>query len=129
MNRFVAIVEEISHQDKIQALRASCGGLDLYMVGLDLTDLKTGQEITLAVKPTHVALGLLPASALSLSNQIECVVKEIKEGAVLSSLVLTRDEILLESVITTRSVKRLGIRPQMSVAALIKASDLYIEKF
>ena len=68
--------------------------------------------------------------AINVRNQFRGRVKEIVEGPVVSEVdIETPSGLLVTSVITTRSVKELGLKPGRDVIALIKSTEVSIATF
>ncbi|MDT9001996.1 molybdopterin-binding protein [Paucibacter sp. APW11] len=66
-------------------------------------------------------------AAINVRNQFRGVVKEIIEGPVVSEVdVLTPSGLIVTSVITTRSVKELGLQVGRDVVALVKSTEVSI---
>ena len=65
--------------------------------------------------------------AINVRNQFRGKVKEIIEGPVVSEVdVETSTGLIVTSVITTRSVKELGLKPGRDVVALVKSTEVSI---
>jgi len=66
-------------------------------------------------------------TAINVRNQFRGRVKEIIEGPVVSEIdVETASGLIVTSVITTRSVKELGLQPGREVIALVKSTEVSI---
>lgn len=66
-------------------------------------------------------------SAINVRNQFHGTVKEVIEGPVVSEVdVLTPSGLIVTSVITTRSVKELGLVVGKEVVALVKSTEVSI---
>jgi molybdopterin-binding protein len=66
-------------------------------------------------------------TAINVRNQFRGHVKEIIEGPVVSEVdVITPSGLIVTSVITTRSVKELGLVPGKEVIALVKSTEVAI---
>ena len=66
-------------------------------------------------------------TAINVRNQFRGKVKAIIEGPVVSEIdVETPSGLIVTSVITTRSVKELGLAPGRDVVALVKATEVSI---
>lgn len=66
-------------------------------------------------------------SAINVRNQFRGKVKAIIEGPVVSEIdVETPSGLLVTSVITTRSVRELGLQPGRDVIALVKSTEVSI---
>jgi len=69
----------------------------------------------------------MPISAINVRNQFRGKVREIIEGPVVSEVdVETPAGLIVTSVITTRSVKELGLAVGKEVVALVKATEVSI---
>ncbi len=65
--------------------------------------------------------------AINVRNQFRGKVKEIVEGPVVSEVdVETPHGLVVTSVITTRSVRELGLAPGKEVIALVKSTEVSI---
>jgi molybdopterin-binding protein len=65
--------------------------------------------------------------AINVRNQFRGKVKEVIEGPVVSEVdVETPSGLIVTSVITTRSVKELGLVPGKDVVALVKSTEVSI---
>ena len=66
-------------------------------------------------------------TAINVRNQFRGTIKEVIEGPVVSEVdVQTPSGLIVTSVITTRSVKELGLVPGKEVVALVKATEVSI---
>lgn len=66
-------------------------------------------------------------TAINVRNQFRGTIKEIIEGPVVSEVdVITPGGLLVTSVITTRSVKELGLTVGREVVALVKSTEVSI---
>jgi molybdopterin-binding protein len=70
---------------------------------------------------------IMSITAINVRNQFRGRVKEIIEGPVVSEVdVETPSGQIVTSVITTRSVKELGLAPGKDVVALVKSTEVSI---
>ncbi len=66
-------------------------------------------------------------TAINVRNQFRGTVKEVIEGPVVSEVdVITPSGLIVTSVITTRSVKELGLAVGKEVIALVKSTEVSI---
>ena len=65
---------------------------------------------------------------LSARNQFRGTIKEIKLGNVMADVVVTVGEIEVVSAITRASAERLGLKIGDTVTAIIKSTDVLIDK-
>lgn len=67
-------------------------------------------------------------SAINVRNQFRGKVKEIIRGDVLSEVDVETPWGIVTSVITTRSINDLGLKPGSEVVALVKATEVSLAK-
>ena len=66
-------------------------------------------------------------TAINVRNQFRGKVKEVSLGDVVSEIAVeTPSGLIVTSVITTRSVKELGLAPGREVVALVKSTEVSI---
>lgn len=66
--------------------------------------------------------------SINVRNQFKGVVKEIIVGSVMSEVDIETPSGIVTSVITSRSVRDLGLKPGSEVVALVKATEVSIAK-
>ena len=70
----------------------------------------------------------MPIQAINVRNQFKGQVKEVIRGDVLSEVDVQTPWGVVTSVITTRSVDELGLKPGSDVVALVKATEVSLAK-
>ena len=65
---------------------------------------------------------------LSARNQFKGTVKDVKLGTVMAEVVISVGTIEIVSAITRSSAERLGLKPGDSVTAIIKSTEVMIDK-
>jgi molybdopterin-binding protein len=65
---------------------------------------------------------------LSARNQFKGAVKEVKLGNVMAEVVVAVDNIEIVAAITRASAERLGLKPGDTATAVIKSTDVLIDK-
>ena len=65
---------------------------------------------------------------LSARNQFKGVVKSVKLGGVMAEVVVTVDSLEIVSAITRTSAESLGLQPGDEVKAIIKSTEVLIDK-
>jgi molybdopterin-binding protein len=70
----------------------------------------------------------MPIQAINVRNQFKGQVKEVIRGDVLSEVDVQTPWGVVTSVITTRSIDELGLKPGVDVVALVKATEVSIAK-
>ena len=65
---------------------------------------------------------------LSGRNQFKGTIKELKLGNIMAEVIVTVGNLEVAAAITRASVERLGLRQGDTVTAVIKATDVMIDK-
>lgn len=86
--------------------------------------LAPGNAVLILFKETEVSLAKNLSGSISLRNRMHSVIRSIDQGALLSAVTLDFKGKQIVSVITTRSVERLALRPGDEVEGLVKANEL-----
>lgn len=86
--------------------------------------LKLEGEILLLFKETEVSLAKNLSGLISLRNRIPALVQDILEGDLLSQVTLDYKGNRIVSIITSRSVRRLGLKTGDQVEGLVKANEM-----
>ena len=129
MSQLIATIKKINSVDNLNIVEFDFHGLTLKMMSLDLNaDVQIGKKVKLSVKPTNISIAKNLIEEISLSNQIVATIRSIENGQLLCSILLNINDILLESIITVDSSKRMNLQKDDIVTILIKASDLSIEE-
>jgi len=133
MSQFRARVEHIESVENLNIVTFICAGQTLQMLSLELGEsIQAGRSVTLACKPTAVALAKPSAkredfsSILSYANQLMVTIDAIHEGRLLYNILLSLGEFTLESILSRDAVARLQLSEGDAVIALIKANELSI---
>ena len=127
MSQMVATVKSIENLEQLNIVEFEFNAHVLKMMSLDLnSNIRIGKKVLLSVKPTNIALAKDLAGEISFSNQMEATIQTLTHGKLLSSVGLTINNIVFESIITLSSAKRMNLRINDEVIMLIKASDLFI---
>ena len=90
----------------------------------DAPYLQVGNMVEVLFKETEVSLAKGLSGLISLRNRINTRVSAVHSGVILSEVVLEYGAFSLSSIITTRSIKRLDIKPGDKVEALVKANEV-----
>jgi molybdopterin-binding protein len=95
------------------------------MIGLELPiTFKLGHTTSVLFKPSSVVLAKDFSGELSMSNRIECVVKEIDENEILAEVLLSSNSGEFYSLITKNSLQRMNIKENDKLVAMIKATEV-----
>ena len=133
MSQLRAKIEHIESVDNLNIVTFLCEGQTLQMLSLELDEsIQAGRSVTLACKPTAVALAKPSAeredfsSVLSYANQLHVTIDAIDEGKLLCSILLSLGAFTLESILSRDAAARLKLSEGDAVIALIKANELSI---
>lgn len=127
MSQLIASIIKINTLDGLNIVQFDFLGIPLKMMSLDLSkDIQVGKKVLLGVKSTNISIAKNLQGEISLSNQIIAKIQNVQNGQLLSSITLKKDDILIESIITVDSSKRMDLKENDEVTLLIKASDLSI---
>lgn len=88
---------------------------------------KEGDSVTMLFKETEVSIGKNLSGLISLRNRVNSRIKNIERDAILSKVVLDYQGNEIVSIITTRSVDRLGLKVGESVEWLVKANEMILQ--
>ena len=66
--------------------------------------------------------------AISARNQLRGQIKDVKLGNVMAHVVIAVGDHEIESVITRRSAEELSLKPGDTVTAIIKSTEVLIQK-
>jgi molybdopterin-binding protein len=128
MNRIKAKVKSISTLKNLNIIEFDFYNEPLFMMSLEVDDIKLNSEMILGIKPTHIAIAKDFSVNLSFLNQIKVSVVNIEVGQLLTSIKGAVNGVILEAVITTKSYHRLSVDIGDGIVMLIPESELYIYK-
>ncbi len=127
MSQIKATIIRIETVESLNIVTFDFHGTLLKMMSLDLSDeVQVGKKVTLAVKPSHIAIAKDFSGIVSYSNQLQATIESCNNGKLLSSIRLRVGDVLLESIITFDSVLQMDLKEGDAVTAMIKASELSI---
>lgn len=127
MNQINAVVSKIQSIDNLSILSFKAGECQLRMMALEVPLLlDEGSKVTLGAKASNIAIGKNISGQISISNQLPCIIKSINKGALVCSLKLDFQGIILESIISVDSFEVMDLVEGENALALIKSSELSI---
>ncbi len=88
--------------------------------------LRDGEPINVMFKETEVSLAKDLAGIISLQNRIDCTVRQIEKGELLSKVILDYNGRTVISVITSGAAEQMNLREGDKVKALIKTNEVVI---
>jgi molybdate transport system regulatory protein len=86
--------------------------------------LRVGAAVMLLFKETEVSLAKNLSGLISLRNRFPATVMRINDGQIMSEVALTFGSHPLSSIVTSRAVARLRLKPSDQVEALVKANEI-----
>ena len=128
MNKLEVIVSKIDNLENLNIVQFDYKGINLSMMSLGLSNINVGNKVVLSINASHIAIAKDFEGEISLSNKIPCIIENLDKGELLSSLRLNIEHTIITSIITTNSVNRMNLKEKDKVIALIKASELSIQK-
>jgi len=127
MNTIKAVVTNIQSVDNLSIVTFQAQNTQMRMMSLGLnTPIKIDSKVILGVKASSILIAKDLSGMISSSNQLKCVVKSVKNGELLSSLNLSFNDSLIQSVITKDSSLKMNLQKDDNVLAIIKSSELSI---
>lgn len=127
MSKLIATIKKIDNIDNLNIVDFDFFGNNLKMMSLDLNpNVQIGKKVKLSVKPTNISIAKNLSGDISLSNKLVAIIQNVENGKLLCSLSLKIYDVLLESIITVDSSKRMNLQIGDEVSIFIKASDLSI---
>jgi molybdopterin-binding protein len=128
MNNFQAEVIKINSLENLTIVQFLHKETILSMMSLGLSNIQVGTKVNLCINASHIAIAKDFQGDISLSNRFNCIIKKLVKGELLSSISLDFKGTKLTSIITTNSVNRMNLKENDEVTALVKASELSIQK-
>jgi molybdate transport system regulatory protein len=86
--------------------------------------LAAGRAVEILFKETEVSLAKNLSGLISLRNRMKATVRQVRRGAILSEVEMDYQGAVVTSIVTTRSIDRLGVAPGDTVEALVKANEV-----
>ena len=124
-----ASITEIQSVDSLNIVSFDFFGTTLKMMSLDLSEaMQVGREVRLNVKPFHITVVKDFYGDISYSNRLDAVVKSCENGELLSSIKLSVNGVILESIITKELALEMKLKAGDNVLVMIKANDLSIQE-
>jgi len=110
MNRLHATVTAIVSEGSLHIVTFDLSGVVLQMMSLALDpEIRVGTKVILTIKSTYIALARSFEGEVSYTNRIPATITEIRQGRLLSSILLNSQGHSVESIITRSSAERMGL--------------------
>jgi len=132
MNRLPGRISLVESSGDLSLVEVDVGGDIITSMVLDTPEsaphLSPGSEVAVLFKESEVILALTDLGAISIRNRLACRVLGREAGALLTHFRLGYRDRLLHALITTRSAKDLGLRDGDEVIALVKTTEVSLER-
>jgi molybdopterin-binding protein len=129
MSRLLATIKKIQSVDNLNLVTFDFNGIELKMMSLGLHDeVQVGKKVSLAIKPSSVAIVKEFSGFISYANKIHASIVEVNNGELLSSITLQANGNEFESLITLEVSKKMDLAVGDVVIALLQASELSISE-
>jgi len=127
MNKIKAKIKNISSKENLNFIETDFNGETLFFLSLEINDnIKKNNIVTLAIKPTNIAISKDFDINLSFLNQIKVSILNIEVGDILTVVGGAINGVIIESIITTKAFYRIDIKVGDSVIFLLPASEIFI---
>ena len=128
MNRITATIANTQSSGSVTMVDLVVGDCQLSALMVEASELPAwlckGNVVTVVFKETEVSIAKDFTGKISMRNQIECIIKSIERGQLMSIITMESKHFDVQSAITTRSVDQLQLEVGDRVTALIKANEL-----
>jgi molybdopterin-binding protein len=129
MSTLIGQISKIEKEGSLHLVHFLCEDQSLCMMSLDLeSHVKVGTKVSLAIKPSEVAIAKDFVGELSYSNRLKATILKIEEGTLLTVLSLSCVNTRIEAILIRSAYHAMGLKEGDEVWALIKASELSIRR-
>ena len=131
MNSLKGNIKSIRSHENLSIVKIDVGEYSFTTVVIETSDtadyLKLGNEIRVLFKETEVLICLKPCPDISLQNRIDCEVRKIIKGKLLSQISMQSSIGNIKSIITTNAVEQLKLKENDQVIAMIKTNEIMLQ--
>lgn len=128
MNKLYGRITAIESNDHVSLVDVEVAGDSFTATLLETPEdspyLKVGNRVAVLFKETEVSLAKNLSGMISLRNRLRARVVEVRSGVILSEVVMEYHGHPISSIITTRSIKRMDIKPGDELEAMVKANEM-----
>jgi len=127
MNQLEVTILEIQETERLHILKCTIGDKVIHMLTLELDpEIKIGKNVNISIKSTNIGISKTLKKDISIENQIKSKVIHIENGEILSSISLNIEGVQFEAIITLKASKRLNLKLNDHIFALMPESDIFI---
>lgn len=123
MNEIKTKVTRIITKDDLSLIEF----VDFSMLSLAV-NLEIDDEVLISFKPSSVAIAKGNFELLSHSNQIKTNISNLEIGEILTNVKAKFKSFEIESIISSKSAKRLNLKQYDEITLLIKATDIFLKE-
>lgn len=128
MNYFDAKITQIENSENLHIVEFEVQNDVLYMMSLELPNIKVGTNVKLAIKPMSIAIAKRFSGSFSFSNRLFATVKNIELGELLCSVKVDYKGKELEAIMRKNAIKNMHLRVGDTIVLFIKSSDVFIKE-
>jgi len=129
MNKIEAKVSKIESVENLNLVNFLFNENTLTMISLELNKrVKKNKKVLLNIKPTNISLAKNFEGLISSSNKLTGKIVSIERGKLLSGVICDVNKVLMEAIVTTKSLDQMNLSLRENIVLLFKASDLAIEE-
>lgn len=131
MNSFPAHIKEVKTNGAMSIVFVTMdSGEELMSVVIDTPEsapyLKSGNKVNVLFKETEVAVSTQKELNISIENRIAGNITHIEVGVLLSRLILETKIGEVIAIISTMSVRQMGLVEKMNVMVLVKLNEIIL---
>lgn len=128
MNAFTGKIMEIQTVGTFSYVQLEVEGVPFRCIVMETPAtagyLRKGRQARLLFKESDVVIARNTIENISLQNRVSCRIKTIEKGQLFSKLVLHCEIGRIVSIITSDAVRRLDLKENDEVTALVKANEI-----
>ncbi len=132
MNTLYGRITHLTASGNMTLVDVDVKGTHMTAVVLGLPEkvgyLKISNHVELMFNESEVSIGKLVQGQMSLNNQLDCVIDNLVIGEIFSQVMLSFKGCHMTSMITSRSVRRLGLIVGDRVTAFIKTNEVTLKE-
>ena len=131
MNSFPGHIKEVKTNGTMSIVSVEVeSGEELMSVVIDTPDtssyLKKGNKVNVLFKEMEVAVTTQKELDISIENRIAGSISSMEEGVLLSRLVLETKMGEVIAIISTKSVRQMGLVEKMNVMIMVKLNEIIL---
>lgn len=131
MNSFPAHIKEVKTNGAMSIVFVTTdSGEELMSVVIDTPEsapyLKSGNKVNVLFKETEVAVSSQKELNISIENRIAGIITHIEVGVLLSRLMLETKIGEVIAIISTMSVRQMGLVEKMNIMIMVKLNEIIL---